>query len=65
MAEIDKEFELRYVRAKSLSDSKDISLALTACNELIEAAQADSHLLDKDEIFHSFQSRLDLPGKSL
>ena len=62
MAEIDKEFELRYVRAKALADSKDISLSLTACNQLIEATKVDSHLLDKSFTIYRYVYRRSNPS---
>jgi hypothetical protein len=47
MADLESNFQLLYVKAKSLSDSKDISLARDACNELIKVAADDAQLLDK------------------
>jgi hypothetical protein len=47
MADLESNFQPLYVKAKSLSDSKDISLARDACNELIKVAADDAQLLDK------------------
>ena len=47
MADLESNFRPLYVKAKSLSDFKGISLAKYACNEPIKVAADDAQLLDK------------------
>jgi hypothetical protein len=65
MADSDSEVQRLYVQAKSLSDSKDLDLSISACNKLIEAAKADSQLLDKAFTIYRYVYRRSNPKAEL